>query len=859
MYWSPPAPGSCHVWVTTTSTTTTTTSTTAPPASHVCLEKCPAGAGACDRASNVSLHEPCQMFEYKGQTEYHCNLGKPGELVAGAEHRNLTVPSEAGILQLGTLGDITTWVWPKGDSMYWSALAPASCQVWGTTTTSTTSTTTTTSTNTTTTTTTRTTTSPPFGSICVDNCPVGAGTCTRASEDVVDEPCKVFENEAGESVYHCKLGFPGELIQGAEQLNLSVPSIAGRHLLGEFGDVVAWVWDYDGKMFWAPPAPGSCQVWVTTTTTTTTTRTVTSPPFGSICDDKCPVGAGRCTRAEEDTLGEPCKVFEGNVYHCKLGKAGDAIEGAERLGLLVPDVKGQHLLGEFGDVLAWVWGPYNGQMYWSVAAPGSCHVWVTTTTTTTTTRTVTSPPLGSVCYDKCPIGAGKCTRAAGDAWNEPCKVFLDEENRSAYHCRLGSPGDPLEGAEQMGLLVPDDVGQHVLGEFGDVLAWVWLFKGEMYWSLPAPGDCQVWVTTTTTTSTTRTITSPPPNSTCVDMCPVGAGSCVKMPGCSFEDPCMIVNRVGAAYYHCKLGKSGDPIDGADVLNLTVPDTEGFYMLGEYGDVGAYVWEFEDEMYWSLAAPNNCQVFQPPVLPTSARGSSGFSILAWADEFDYTGFPDPATWTFEVGDLRVNEELQYYTDHLENAWVSDGTLKIRALKQDFGGKNYTSARLITKDKRSVLYGHVEVRARIPEGRGSWPAVWLHPSNDTYGAWPKSGELDIMESAGNEPHQVKSSIHTFEKNWHMNNSIVGHTCVQHLQDWHFYSIDWTKSSIKFFVDGNLLLEYEADGTGQWETWPFNKPFFLLLNIAVGGNMGGEVDDAAFQGDGQVMEIDYIRVYS
>ncbi len=235
-------------------------------------------------------------------------------------------------------------------------------------------------------------------------------------------------------------------------------------------------------------------------------------------------------------------------------------------------------------------------------------------------------------------------------------------------------------------------------------------------------------------------------------------------------------------------------------------------------------------------------------------------LVWNDEFDYTGLPDSSKWTHDTAGNDWgwgNNEAQFHTDRDSlNSYVSDGTLKINAIIKDKEGKKYTSARLITKGKGDWKYGKVEVKAKLPEGRGTWPAIWMLSSDDSV-KWPDMGEIDIMEHVGHDPDTVFSTVHTKDYN-HLIGTQVGEKMYlpTATEEFHVYSLEWDKNELRSYVDGEEYFIYKNDGTGEG-AWPFDKPFFLILNLAIGGGLGGQqgIDDAAFP---HTFEIDYVRVY-
>ena len=236
------------------------------------------------------------------------------------------------------------------------------------------------------------------------------------------------------------------------------------------------------------------------------------------------------------------------------------------------------------------------------------------------------------------------------------------------------------------------------------------------------------------------------------------------------------------------------------------------------------------------------------------------VLVWADEFDIDGLPDPTRWVDDTGRNRdgwYNNERQYYARaRADNAVVRDGQLRITARHEslkdapDWGGQPYTSARLITRGKADWTYGYFEIRARLPCGQGTWPAIWMVGSG---GAWPDDGELDIMEQVGHRPSRVFSTVHTLA-----GSGGQGQGAAIDLPDacsaLHNYQMHWTPAEIRFGVDGVEHFRYRNPGTGR-AAWPFDAPQFLILNIAIGGDLGGEVNDRIFP---VTMDIDHVRIY-
>jgi len=227
---------------------------------------------------------------------------------------------------------------------------------------------------------------------------------------------------------------------------------------------------------------------------------------------------------------------------------------------------------------------------------------------------------------------------------------------------------------------------------------------------------------------------------------------------------------------------------------------------------------------------------------------------WAEEFNQVAL-DSTYWNYELGNGCPNlcgwgnAERQEYTK--TNHQLKDGMLYITAKKDD---TLYTSTRITTKKKFEFKYGRVEARAKLPVGHGIWPAIWMLGSNITEVGWPLCGEIDILEYVGREPDMVFNSLHT--KDSHGNTVNTKKTKIETIEEgFHTYTADWTPEKIDFYVDGNLMYTFAPEHKTE-EIWPFNQPFYLILNMAVGGNFGGpEVDDSIFP---QEFVIDYIRVY-
>ena len=233
-------------------------------------------------------------------------------------------------------------------------------------------------------------------------------------------------------------------------------------------------------------------------------------------------------------------------------------------------------------------------------------------------------------------------------------------------------------------------------------------------------------------------------------------------------------------------------------------------------------------------------------------------LIWSDDFNKDGLPDSLHWNYDVGGHGWgNDELEYYTDHrLQNARVENGKLIIEARKEEYKGKHYTSARLVTNKKGDWLYGRFEIRAKLPRGRGTWPAGWMLSSDWTYGAWPESGEIDIMEHVGWDMGVNHVSCHSLDYYWKKNTQKTATINLKSIDStFYTYAIDWRPDRIDAYVDDSLYFTCKKEA--GWSKWPFDKPFYLLLNIAVGGAWGSVkgIDSTIYP---QRLEIDFVKVY-
>ena len=263
------------------------------------------------------------------------------------------------------------------------------------------------------------------------------------------------------------------------------------------------------------------------------------------------------------------------------------------------------------------------------------------------------------------------------------------------------------------------------------------------------------------------------------------------------------------------------------------------------------------------------------VPQKVVASDGRELqLVWNDEFNGQGLPDPAKWNYEVGYVR-NNEAQYYTDaRLENIFQKDGTLTIRTLKEKYPIKgkpesknrefaDYTSACIETRDIASWKYGRIETRAKLPKGKGIWPAIWMLGDSIQRIGWPSCGEIDIMEYVGHTPYRVHSTVHMHKKgalrwqNASAGSSLLADQEKQRPEErFYNYVLEWTPEKMTFLLDDKVVFVAEkAQLQDKTDAWPFDAPHYLILNTAIGGTWGGEIDDDTCPAE---FIIDYVRVY-
>jgi beta-glucanase (GH16 family) len=250
----------------------------------------------------------------------------------------------------------------------------------------------------------------------------------------------------------------------------------------------------------------------------------------------------------------------------------------------------------------------------------------------------------------------------------------------------------------------------------------------------------------------------------------------------------------------------------------------------------------------------------PALPTATP--TGNWKLVWSDEFDLPdgSAVDPARWSFNTGGGGWgNGELQHYTDRTDNAYVEDGALVIKAQQEEYVKSAYTSARLVTRDKGDWLYGRFEIRAQLPSGQGIWPALWMLPTDWEYGSWPASGEIDIVELVGHEPARVHGTLHYGSPHASQGARYDLPEGKTFAGDYHVFALEWEPGEIRWYVDGyhyQTQRDWFTSSTKGAYPAPFDKRFYLILNVAVGGAWPGYPDETTTFP--QYMLVDYVRVY-
>jgi beta-glucanase (GH16 family) len=333
---------------------------------------------------------------------------------------------------------------------------------------------------------------------------------------------------------------------------------------------------------------------------------------------------------------------------------------------------------------------------------------------------------------------------------------------------------------------------------------------------------------------------------------------------------MIIALVAVFASCSKETNKTDPNKPANVEIKTVPSADNSGNVAftvTATNAASYEFDFGNGVYQS--STTGTLTYKYPVAGTytvkvtvkSAAGSvttqttqvtvAASESLIFSDEFDKAGAPDPGKWGYDLGNNNGwgNNELEYYTNRADNVIVADGKLKIMLKKENFSGYTYTSARLLSKGKFNFKYGRVEFKAKLPVGAGTWPALWALGSNIDTTPWPACGEIDIMEHVGNQQNKIFATLHY---TGHSGGNGVGNTTMipTASTEFHVYSMEWTATQMKFAVDGTVFHTFANSAST-----PFNANFFLIMNVAMGGNFGGAVDPAITNA---TMEVEYVRVY-
>ncbi|GAB5555178.1 MAG: hypothetical protein Sapg2KO_47690 [Saprospiraceae bacterium] len=307
-------------------------------------------------------------------------------------------------------------------------------------------------------------------------------------------------------------------------------------------------------------------------------------------------------------------------------------------------------------------------------------------------------------------------------------------------------------------------------------------------------------------------------------------------------------------------ESSTGVEGSTNISFTI-GSGGFmsYFLGSntyeilsYSDVELRVRVIQTDDGGGLLAWYH--IFEPLALQ-EVEEEDEFELV-WSDEFDAAGAPSSDNWAYDLGNGDNgwgNGEAQFYTDRPENVVVSDGSLKITAQRENFSGSQFTSARLKTEGKFEFTHGKIEVRAKLPTGGGTWPAIWMLGADYLTNDWPAAGEMDIMEHIGNRQDVVQAAVHSPSSFGDTQNK--GELTVNGVSDeFKVYTLDWSEDKLVFGVDGNDYYTYDP-AIKDDSTYPFNKDFFIILNVAMGGSLGGDI---AQDFTASSMEVDYVRVY-
>jgi beta-glucanase (GH16 family) len=305
------------------------------------------------------------------------------------------------------------------------------------------------------------------------------------------------------------------------------------------------------------------------------------------------------------------------------------------------------------------------------------------------------------------------------------------------------------------------------------------------------------------------------------------------------------------------------------IRVSIDRGSGYVLIGEqqmlttsyaqFADAtGNVVKTIPDGTVWGMAVDNSGNL-------TTVPFPKGYTKMVWNDEFNGSGLPDDSKWDYEQGYVR-SSELQYYAKkRVENSYQQDGLLHLVA-RQDSGiidgaMRPMSSASIITKGKAAWLYGYVEVRAKMPylAGIGTWPAIWMMPNDDFYGGWPRSGEIDNMEYVASDYRYVHFSQHSYKYN-NIDGANLQKTtkayCPTAYSEFHTYGLQWTPETMIWYLDG--VQKFKVNNVEHlWSSWPFNKPYYLLLNLAMGG-WGGTTNYTLLRNNPQDYQIDYVRIF-